>query len=54
MIDPPRSEAKKTVSECIKSWIIPVMITSDHKLTAKPLKQLGIITLRRRSNIERN
>lgn len=45
MMDYPREEAKQAVEECKQAGIIPIMITGDHKLTAKAVaKQLGIIT----------
>lgn len=42
--DPLRSEAKKTIASCLLAGIRPIMVTGDHKLTAKTIGiEVGLI-----------
>ncbi|MGE5172313.1 MAG: cation-translocating P-type ATPase [Betaproteobacteria bacterium] len=44
MMDPPREEATRAVTECRGAGISPVMITGDHPLTARVIAQrVGIL-----------
>ena len=44
MIDPPREEVLEAVSKCRSAGIRPIMITGDHKLTAKAISiDVGLI-----------
>ncbi len=45
LMDPPKKDAKKAVSDCINAGIDVVMITGDHERTACAIaKELGLLT----------